>query len=1288
MRVFANGQTHCLLIVSCGFVLVLRESATNEDKKEQIRPSKLFVEFVAEDMLPDIGGCGFREVVLSKRSFGKNENLQINSGLGDIPHFSHRQERKFYGVLGVYAYKGRVHVGFITERAEVGSAVVGERIYRIDNTVFISLEGDCYDYYGESDGRQARGGPSKVGSIQKLLASGTFYYSPDYDMGKCLQERVGSFVEGGSNEGGKDVDMRERDGDMGKNKHTSLSNSSLTTPSLNAEVSPLNAEDSPLNAKNPSLNAKAPFSKSTSSLNTSPFNTFPSNPSPPNTSPPNSAEEPSSSRFVWNGNMISGLLRFRGRLSGEEGRAFDRGRFAVKMVRGFAQSLTIRKPGGLPGDFLLTTIITKQDCRKSGPLLGPYGMDDNGNVANFAESEVVVSDRGQWCSCVVARGNVPLFWELARQLVSTRVEFPRSGEASRHAFARHFAELRARYGAVHVVDALSGKGTQPELSRRYREALAGELGVIVDGGNEKSGEGGKKSKKRGGGDEGRNSRNREGSENGTLNMGTLENGTLKMGVLENGISKKGVSENGISKKGVFENGTSKKGVLENVLKSSIRDPQLSSITYSKVEGDLSSRCSLPGLAAPVDRFGVFWCQRVPQAQRAQQTRPETQHGVVLVNTLDSSRRANFVQARVCERALVTILPRFVAAAPSRERARIRKWFWHNLEFLWDANGRSLARVAHEYNGGLRAKNKRGGLVAKVATQSRRYVSPSPSRNCGRLPELDRLLGRLPGQYEVQLVDPIHDYVAAELARRSNLYVSRGELSVYTVTFNVNGERGGSDLTPLLFPDGVEGKVEKEDDENMSDGKYYENMSGHKYEGKCDDKKIDKSEGDKSDHKVDDKSEGKFGAKSEGQRTDQKFDDHKFDDKSEGHKFYNHKSNPKFFNHKSPHPPYDIVAVGLEEVVELTPGKIMSIDPAARLYWEQAVQAALEAGTSQPYTLVRGEQLGGILALVFVRGGRGSPPAPSCIQEIETCCKKTGLKGMAANKGGVAISFSYAGRISLCFVVSHLAAGFSNTDDRHQDFKAIATGLHFSRGRGLRDFDAVFWMGDFNFRIQASNSRVRGLIARARSHRELFLPIVNRLFESDQLNHQMASGQSFPFFDEHEIRFLPTYKFDKGTQLYDTSDKERVPAWTDRIVTFAKNRASLHQLAYGSIPAVCFSDHRPVYAVFRLAVDVVDRSARSRVEKRLYECRKLQVRAADLIVCKDLAAAGHRVLHYGLPAPSSKGSRWWLAGRSPSSDPDAAACRVRIPQLDSGLYALSPRLPANPFAGGEGFVRNV
>ncbi len=34
-----------------------------------------------------------------------------------------------------------------------------------------------------------------------------------------------------------------------------------------------------------------------------------------------------------------------------------------------------------------------------------------------------------------------------------------------------------------------------------------------------------------------------------------------------------------------------------------------------------------------------------------------------------------------------------------------------------------------------------------------------------------------------------------------------------------------------------------------------------------------------------------------------------------------------------------------------------------------------------------------------------------------------------------------------------------------------------------------------------------------------------------------------------IEFKPTFKFDKQSELYDTSKKMRIPSWTDRILWF-------------------------------------------------------------------------------------------------------------------------------------------
>lgn len=88
--------------------------------------------------------------------------------------------------------------------------------------------------------------------------------------------------------------------------------------------------------------------------------------------------------------------------------------------------------------------------------------------------------------------------------------------------------------------------------------------------------------------------------------------------------------------------------------------------------------------------------------------------------------------------------------------------------------------------------------------------------------------------------------------------------------------------------------------------------------------------------------------------------------------------------------------------------------------------------------------------------------------------KTGLSGMAGNKGGCAVRLDYADT-RICLVTAHLAAGFANYDDRNRDYETIAHGLRFQRNRAISDHDAIIWFGDFNYRIGLSHEKVRTLI---------------------------------------------------------------------------------------------------------------------------------------------------------------------------------------------------------------------
>lgn len=359
--------------------------------------------------------------------------------------------------------------------------------------------------------------------------------------------------------------------------------------------------------------------------------------------------------------------------------------------------------------------------------------------------------------------------------------------------------------------------------------------------------------------------------------------------------------------------------------------------------------------------------------------------------------------------------------------------------------------------------------------------------------------------------------------------------------------------------------------------------------------------------------------------------------------------------------YDIVFLGFQEVVELTPGKMMNVRSDNLLTWEARLKKVLEdSGPSKAsYVSLWSGQMGGLALLIFIK----SDHVPQ-ISNVESAVRKTGLGGMSANKGGMALSLQYQ-NTRFCFVCSHLAAGLNNLDERHQDYKAISKGISFSKNRKIKDHDAVIWVGDLNYRISMSNETVKALIQQKN---------FAKLFEFDQLNDQMSKGESFPFFDEMEIAFPPTYKFDNHTNTYDTSDKQRIPAWTDRILSLSRAKI-LRQEAYSSCEGLLFSDHRPVYAVFVASVTMINESIKKKVSHEIYEGYKKVVGGLDyLLTGADVQKFVAEVSDCGIPPPSSDASKWWLEGGL------QAKITIRellsVDSLDEML--INPGTSSNPF----------
>ncbi|KAI0759751.1 DNase I-like protein [Trametes elegans] len=316
---------------------------------------------------------------------------------------------------------------------------------------------------------------------------------------------------------------------------------------------------------------------------------------------------------------------------------------------------------------------------------------------------------------------------------------------------------------------------------------------------------------------------------------------------------------------------------------------------------------------------------------------------------------------------------------------------------------------------------------------------------------------------------------------------------------------------------------------------------------------------------------------------------------------------------------DVIVFGLQELIDLesrkmaaktvllggknksTDGTISQKVSTSYKKWHDRLISAVRLAMpiDEPYTVVHTEKLVGLFSCVFVKNTEKIR-----LKHSNHTTVKRGMNGRYGNKGAIVCRF-VVDDTSVCFINCHLAAGQHHVRQRNADAQGIVEDdsltpqpdehiAYVNGGDGSipLDHEIVFMNGDMNYRI---DQRREAVIAAVKAGD------IEYLLVHDQLRKEMKFNRGFRLrtFSEGPLNFAPTYKYDRRSDEYDTSEKARTPAWCDRVLWRALVPERVTQLHYRRWEANV-SDHRPISSAFKITVKQVNHEQRARAKAKAQE----------------------------------------------------------------------------------------
>ncbi|KAL8342534.1 hypothetical protein RB601_004905 [Gaeumannomyces tritici] len=122
------------------------------------------------------------------------------------------------------------------------------------------------------------------------------------------------------------------------------------------------------------------------------------------------------------------------------------------------------------------TIISRRSVKRAGLRYLRRGVDDNGNTANFVETEQILSPAEgsaaeKTCSFTQIRGSIPLFFVQSPYSLKPAPVIQHSPESNYQALKKHFSMLKTQYGSLQAVNLVEKHGIEASIGEQYEKGV-------------------------------------------------------------------------------------------------------------------------------------------------------------------------------------------------------------------------------------------------------------------------------------------------------------------------------------------------------------------------------------------------------------------------------------------------------------------------------------------------------------------------------------------------------------------------------------------------------------------------------------------------------------------------------------------------------------------------------------------------------------------------------------------------------------------------------------------------